>query len=141
MLELLHRKSNALQAVYEQNKLFAECLKQDDIDGALEKLDVSNQMLTDMAGLDEQIKATLTLKEASLTQSDREALAREKKLQVAILENLMTLSQSNIDQLRQKMETERSGMRQLQTTKRGVQGYGGYAALDEFSGARFDKKQ
>ncbi|MDD3921392.1 MAG: hypothetical protein PHO41_09505 [Eubacteriales bacterium] len=136
MLELLHKKSNALQAVYERNQVLAKYLAADDTDEALKQLAYCNQLIVELADIERQLDlAEQTHSQEATPQQERQA-RMERSMQRAILDRLQGLMEKNMRILREKTEAARDNVKDTRTTREGLSAYA--AAENEYSGAHLD---
>ena len=84
MLELLHKKSNALQAVYERNKTLAKYLAEDDTTEALKQLAYCNQLIGELSDIEGQLHAAEAQPRQLTPQKERQE-RMERAMHKAIL--------------------------------------------------------
>lgn len=122
MLELLHKKSNALQAVFERNQVLAKYLAQDDMDEALKQLSYCNQLIEELSQIERQLSSAADSAAAKTPQGEKQ-IRMERSMQRAILNNLQGLMAENMQTLREKTEQAKGEIRNVREKRDGVKAY------------------
>ncbi len=136
MLELLHKKSNALQAVYERNQVLAKYLTADDMEEALKQLAYCNQLIAELADIERQLDLAEQKHNREATPQQERQARMERSMQRAILDRLQGLMEKNMRILREKTEAARENVKDTRTTREGLSAYA--AAEDAYSGGHLD---
>ncbi len=122
MLELLHERANALQAVYELTMRLSEALDQledtADIEKAIALLDERKTLIDRANEVGSRVKA------CEPYQATPEIL-REKKMTAAIIENIQRLESENQLKASKSLDALMKDIRGVKNGMRSVKAYGG----------------
>lgn len=125
MLELLHERANALQAVYELTLSLSKALDKledaDDIENAIKLLDERKTLIDRANEVGARVKAA-----GSSNDNDADAdILREKRMTAAIIDNIQRLESENQLKASKSLDALMKDIRGVKNGMRSVKAYGG----------------